>query len=469
VTPYRDCDQDLKSDIREFLVSAAGGTKSAAALSKAVADEFGVVASQQCVYDLLRRNYGIHVRRTAELDVVSSYEALDDLEDSVPPVKRRCMNKFCIERFTPVNDNHWYHHADCRRSEDLWTKEEILREEGSMWPNASGPEMVARAFGQKNTLQRRVQQLTSLRDFLKYELASISKANPSVRIPRVREPDGAGGRGGKPREVVLFCSDWQIGKLENGIGVREFVEHRFPRIIEAVTAIVEHLRASGHPVERIWVVYDGDMIEGCFIYGGQNVTGLDRSGNTHRLIRQIQLAAHLEATLALKMAEVAPEVVVVSVPGNHGRPNGKNDFSDPEDNFDTLVAEWAKDKAALQPNVRWEIEDEWWARFDVLGHRNVAIHGDQWNGPVAKLEQLLPSWVLSDIFGCRPDVFLTAHRHSFLMMDVSGVVVIQNGTADGGSLWYTKAYGRSSRPVQTVYVVSEKHKVESVYPIYLQG
>ena len=47
----------------------------------------------------------------------------DDEEEGLPfSIRRRCMNRDCIERFTPVNDGHWYHHPDCRQSDRLWTK-----------------------------------------------------------------------------------------------------------------------------------------------------------------------------------------------------------------------------------------------------------------------------------------------------------------------------------------------------------
>lgn len=393
----------------------------------------------------------------------------DEEEGDLPfSVRRRCMNRDCIERFTPVNDGHWYHHPDCRQSDRLWTKEEILAEEGSLYPEASGTEMAARAFGQKNRLQRRVQQLTSQREFFKYHVSKVLTENPWLRFPPMAPsvrvaPDGTR----TPREIILIVSDWQIGKMENGIGVQTFIESRFPRIVEATIAIIQRVRASGHPVERVHLVPDGDMIEGCFIYAGQNVTGLDRQHNSHRLIKQIHVTAQLLAKLAQELSAHVAEVVVHSVPGNHGRTNGKNDFSDPEDNFDTLVAYWARDICQSIPNVVWDINEGWFGRFNVFDHQVVAQHGDAWNGPVTKLEALLPQWVTGNVFGVRPDLLISAHRHSFCTFEVNGIQVVQNGTADGGSLWYTRAYGRSSRPIQTVIVSSPDRVVEDLCPIFL--
>lgn len=779
----------------------------------------------------------------------------DDDGEGLPfAVRRRCMNRDCIERFTPVNDGHWYHHPDCRRSERLWTKEEILAEEGSLYPEASGTEMAARAFGQKNRLQRKVQQLTSQREFLRYQVNKVLTENRWL-LPERRQPGP--GDVDKPkgaREVIVLCSDWQVGKMENGIGVRAVVEQRVPRLMAATYEIVKQYRDSGYSVDRAHLVFAGDMLEGClpagtlvdtpdgpkpiesfiagdevwalgregferaivsaaamtgidplytirtrdrtvrangehpflvmrrtevsgssyrnrhryevtlnyvragevqpgdlvamverfsdggnaatplgtdasvelmeflglylgdgclgrgrdgkpnvvciafaenavqwiarylegaekvffkangdpvkfsawsdgmarfgstaaaqmildlglggrarekrvpgwvfglrrdlraaflrgyidsdghvtkdgvvvfgsvngqlmedirhlcdglglvatevhyrpgrtklptgriierdlytltlgapslnceigshdpryqerfsagqrtqprrrpeyrtdlkgwiaplagtrytkvlevsksslaepvynltveglenytanglvghncFIYAGQNITGLDRSGNSHRLTKQIMVTADLQAGVAMDLASYVKGVDVYSVPGNHGRANGKNDFADPEDNFDSLACMWARDKAQLQDNINWHIEENWWSRFSVCGHQVVAMHGDQWHGPLIKIRELLPQWTLADIFGARPELLLLGHRHEFSMLEVNGVPVIQNGTLDGGSNWYLRAYGKASRPTQTVIISSGKRLVEAVYPIYM--
>lgn len=393
----------------------------------------------------------------------------DNDGDSLPfAVRRRCMNRDCIERFTPINDGHWYHHPDCRQSDRLWTKEEILAEEGSLYPEASGTEMAARAFGQKNRLQRRVQQLTSQREFIKFQITKTLTEWPWLRFEEkgqlIQNPlsDSKG-----PRELILVVSDWQIGKLENGIGVQAFLDYRFPRIVEATLSIIDRVRMSGHPVHKVHIVAAGDMIEGCYIYSGQNITGLDRQHNSHRLIKQIHVMAQLFAKLVQTIAPLVESIEVHSVPGNHGRTNGKNDYSDPEDNFDTMGIFWAKDICANLTNITWDINEEWFGCFNVFDHSVVAQHGDAWNGPVTKLETLLPQWVTGNVFGTRPDLLLSGHRHSFCTFEVNGIQVVQNGTADGGSLWYTRAYGRSSRPIQTVIVSSPSRVVEDLCPIFL--
>ena len=217
---------------------------------------------------------------------------------------------------------------------------------------------------------------------------------------------------------------------------------------------------------RVHLVFAGDMIEGCWIYGGQNVNGLDRTGNTHRITTQIGVAANMEASLAASLSGLVDEVIVHSVPGNHGRTNGRNEFSDPEDNFDTMVARWAQDKTSQIPSIKWSIIDEWFGSFTVTNHEVVVLHGDQRRGPVWRLDDLLPRYINSGAF-TKPSLLLCGHRHDFAAFRVGGTTVVQNGTIDGGSNWYLRAYGKASTPTQTVVVMSERFGVEAIYPIYV--
>ena len=380
-----------------------------------------------------------------------------------PIFTRRCRNRHCIERFVPVNAQHWYHEPACREAADLWSPEDILREEGSLSAGSHPLEMVKRAFGQKNQLLRKVTALTSQREYLAYEVSNFYRDNPEYRWPPLPSVPHDDGRRGE-RALVVQLSDWQIGKLENGIGIDE-MRKRIERIKAAIRSVVERQRAAGYAVNHVTLSWGGDMIEGCYIYGGQNVTGLDRSSNTHRITTQIRVVAHMKAEVAFDVASYVENVDNEDVGGNHARPNGKNDFADPEDNFDLLAAHWASDITQNEPRIRWHIHEDWWGAFDSLGHRFVSFHGDQWRGPFTKLEDLLPKWTANDVFGKKPEVVLTHHRHDFATLRVGGMFVCQNGTIDGGSKWYLKAYGKSSPPTQVIHVVSERRATESLWPV----
>jgi len=380
---------------------------------------------------------------------------------------RRCRNKLCIERFIPQNPNHWWHEAACRESEMQWDVEEILAEEGALTLNASHLELAKSAFGQKNRALRENSRLRSLREYLTYEIQSFHDENPEYRFPTVKAPKKDTGKKGE-REILVQLSDWQVGKWEAGFGV-EGTMARVDALMDSVASIVQRQRDAGYKVRRIIPSFGGDLIEGCFIYKGQNVSGLDRTGNTHRITQQIRTTAYKMAEFVTFCGTLAEQVDVQVVGGNHGRPNGPNDYADPEDNFDVMAAWWAADLTRDTRHINWNITDNWWHGFEAAGHYVVSFHGDQWTGGLERLGVLLPQWIAQGEFGRKPDLVLTHHRHTYDEKEYAFVPVLQNGCIDGGSRWYLKAYGKSSRPAQRIVTLSEKHFPEASWPVYFSA
>ena len=208
---------------------------------------------------------------------------------------RRCRNKDCPERFVPVNPQHWFHEPACAAviPERLWDVETILREEASLTPGANPLEIAKAAFGQKNTAVRENLRLRSLRDYLTFDSRMFYDEHPEYRMVKVAPPTRDTGKKGE-REIIVQLSDWQVGKWENGYGIEE-TQRRAEALKQHVQSIVQRQRDAGYRVNVIRLSFGGDMIEGCFIYRGQNVTGLDRTSNTHRITRQIQIVARLMA------------------------------------------------------------------------------------------------------------------------------------------------------------------------------
>jgi hypothetical protein len=380
---------------------------------------------------------------------------------------RRCRNRDCIERFVPVNAQNWYHENACRDAPNQWSVEQILQEEGAVPSGSSGVEMAKAAFAQKNTAVRRNAKLQSMRDYLAISVRTFYDEHPEFLVASVPVPLGEEGGKGE-REIIVQLSDWQVGKWEMGFGIEGTLK-RVRDVERAVAAMIRRTRDAGYTVNRVHITIGGDMIEGCFIYKSQNVTGLDRTSNTHFLTVQIQTVAHEQAKFIQYVSQLAPEIIVHVVGGNHGRVNGPNDFADPDDNFDVMAARWSQDLTRNLENVTWDISDTWWLGFHSMGHYIVMMHGDQWKGKLETLRTLLPKWITSGVFGARPDVVLVHHRHTGAMEEMSKVLVFQNGTIDGGSEWYLKAYGESSTPQQNVIVMSPEYTPEALWPIRFEG
>jgi len=152
------------------------------------------------------------------------------------------------------------------------------------------------------------------------------------RVKSARRPTPASSRA-----LVVCLADWQAGKSDHG-GVEALLE-RLWLLKDAVPARLKQLKKAGRPVDSLYVIGMGDMVEGCDgHYAAQTFSvALDRR-------QQVRLVRRMLVTMLTEWAALAPRVVVGCVPGNHGenRKAGKA-YTTFEDNDDLATFEQAQE------------------------------------------------------------------------------------------------------------------------------
>jgi hypothetical protein len=285
------------------------------------------------------------------------------------------------------------------------------------------------------------------------ETAEGLLGRPLTLMPKTRRTVN-----GSRREAIVCLGDWQLGKYEGGVGVEELRE-RLSLVVDAAKSIV----ANSPRVDSLTVLLLGDLVEGIWIYPGQVPKGIDLRVEAHRITRQILETSRVAASVINELYLLGLPMRVISVPGNHGRV--APEVTDEADNFDTLCACFAKELLSGH-DIQWDICQYWVHQFESAGVTVVATHGDRWRGTFWKLHDLIPKWVHAGIIDY-PDVVVAGHRHEFASGTIGRTVFVQNGALDGGSGWLTALSGLSARSCQVVLVVSDKHSLEAIYPIFV--
>ena len=267
-----------------------------------------------------------------------------------------------------------------------------------------------------------------------------------VRKHRKRPPEVDIDR---PRALLVLLSDWQAGKGEGG-GYKELIE-RVDTLKTAVPDRVRQLKKAGRPIDRLYIVTMGDLVEGC---GGSPHYPMQDFGVELDRRQQVKLVRRLLVDLLTSWAALAPQVVVGAVPGNHGelRVGGKAVTSF-EDNDDLACVEMASE--ILQANdhayghVRFVIPDGDMAITlePVPGQIVAFAHGHQakrGSTPAAKLA----NWWSGKQQARHPvgdaDVLCTGHYHFLQVIQDGPRTWMQCPTLDGGSRWFTEAGGGTS-------------------------
>lgn len=227
----------------------------------------------------------------------------------------------------------------------------------------------------RDLLQKQLARVTARQTF--YEVVGdriVQAVRELPKLPPVRPPKIQIKKGLTEEEMVLVISDVQAGlttsaKESGGLG-----EFNTSILLEEI----EYLKVSlisimkYHPnVKRLHVWFNGDIVEGEDIFGGQ-LREIDQN-----LIQQILFVVEHFARFLHMCAGLFEEVRCTGVVGNHGRIGRKGEHS-PMANFDYLCYRWLQERlaAAGTANVTWSIPETWWMINDVLGWRFLQVHGD---------------------------------------------------------------------------------------------
>lgn len=249
-----------------------------------------------------------------------------------------------------------------------------------------------------------------------------------------------------PRALVAILSDWQVGKGEAG-GTAATVE----RLLEARDMLrdrIRELRKLGRPAQCVYLVGLGDLVEGCDgHYPSQAFTiDLDQAEQA-RVVRRM-LLSYVDA-----VADLAPQVVLAAVPGNHGenRRGGKAYTNVATDNADLTTVETVAEILAANTerygHVSVHLAHDYTMALDACGVVVAFTHGHtaRRSGHAAAV---LEEWWRGQALGRQgvadADVLVAGHRHHLVISEASGRTFLQAPAMDGGSSWYTASTGSSA-------------------------
>lgn len=249
-----------------------------------------------------------------------------------------------------------------------------------------------------------------------------------------------------PRGIVVALSDWQLGKGE-GDGTAGTVQ----RLLDARDALVDRLktlRRIGRPVDTVYLVGLGDIVEQCAgHYAAQTFSiDLDRA-------QQMRVARRLILQYVDAVVDLAPRIVLAAIPGNHGenRSNGKAFTNVATDNDDLTVFETVGEIMAANPDryghVSVCIAQDYTMALDIDGVVVAFTHGHtaRKSGHAAAV---LEDWWRGQAMGRQTvadaDILVAGHRHHLVVSEATGRTFLQCPAMDPGSEWFTAATGNHS-------------------------
>lgn len=225
----------------------------------------------------------------------------------------------------------------------------------------------------REMLHQQLRRVTAKQTFYEVVGDKIVQAIREIpKLPPVRVPSITIKKGLSEEEAVLVISDVQAGlttSVQESGGLGAFNTEILLQQIQHLLHSLDGIQRYYPNVRRLHVWFNGDIVEGEDIFGGQ-LREIDMN-----LIQQIVFVKEHFARLLHHLSSRYEQVDCTGVIGNHGRIGRKGEHA-PLSNFDYLVYQWLKERTASIPNLTWRIPETWWLINEVQGWRFLQVHGD---------------------------------------------------------------------------------------------
>lgn len=291
------------------------------------------------------------------------------------------------------------------------------------------------------------------------------------RLPARRKSD-------TPESYVLLLSDTHVGQevsAEQTLGFGHYnldvFLDRLAFLEQSVASYVEHHTTS--PVDRLVVVMLGDMIHGALEHANE-------ADQVVVLADQWLIAAHAIAQFCRNLASLVPVLEGYGVVGNHARwgtqrkPPTVNRYS----NLDWFVYQAVRMLTRDVPNIRWHLDRQPYAVFEVQGWVFHAGHGDHLKGgdramgiPAHALARQVNTQTQLFVRGqMRPPAFyLFGDKHRGMQLPHGLGEAIFNGAFPGVDNYTFMNNFSPAEPMQQLIRIHPKYGRTALYSLKLHG
>ena len=251
----------------------------------------------------------------------------------------------------------------------------------------------------------------------------------------------------KPRGDVwrtIQIGDTHIGKSAlDGAGSDLLVK----RWKDSITNVLDMGAAKG-----IHLAFMGDLIEGENSQGGKNIANNDLT-----LTESLRVARHLVSWTIQEALHYAQEVIVSTVPGNHGDTTRLQNrpLTDSHDLDIVSAVQQAFELTEHKDRITWYYPEEGTGHlvYEVDGTIFASTHGHLFKGMLKGAENWWSGMSVSGAPAGAAHILMAAHYHSPLVSNYTRNKWICFGAAlEDKSTWINEQNGASSQPGMLTYL-----------------
>lgn len=283
------------------------------------------------------------------------------------------------------------------------------------------------------------------------------------------------GEKGTPQSAVLLFSDTHIGAVVHpnqtmGMGEYNFelFLRRLNRLERSVFSILEDHTTT--PITELVIPILGDMLDGALAHSAE-------AGQVNTMLAQFYAGGHAIAQFLRNLSVLAPLRIYGCV-GNHTRWGTQHRMpsKNRNSNFDQLLYLYIQALTADIPTIKWHLDWQPFATFEVQGFPFMCLHGDNIRGGDKMLG--LPSHSMGRMVGTTTQLFSRAgkdipayycmgHLHRPVELPHANGELLVNGAFPGIDGYALSEFFNSARPCQRFFLMHPKFGIAASYKLRL--
>jgi predicted phosphodiesterase len=266
-------------------------------------------------------------------------------------------------------------------------------------------------------------------------------------------------------DAVLVYSDWHTGEVispSETLNIGNYNKHVMARRVEYMTEKFIHItrmHRSTAKVDKAWVLCLGDICSG-------TLHDLEKTADAD-IFEQVLIAAYVLAQSVYEISKEFSSVVVVGVPGNHGRMTEKPATKRYFINWDTIAYQLAALFLQKVLNVEFRIPKSRVALVNINGHPYVVTHGDMGKGNLQNKAHLINDMLAYS--GEHAEGVIVGHLHKPNIEESLNGPLVTNGTLAGASEFGVGRMAVACRPSQFILGVHNRQGLSFRYPVWLDN
>ncbi|MCI0695675.1 metallophosphoesterase [candidate division KSB1 bacterium] len=280
---------------------------------------------------------------------------------------------------------------------------------------------------------------------------------------------------GTPQSALLILSDTHVGavvKPEQTLGLGEYnfeiFLRRLWRLQCSIFSILQDHTTTEVP--EIVVAQIGDMLDGGLVHSAE-------CAQVNTILAQFYSAGHALAQFYRNLSTIAPVRVHTCV-GNHTRFQNQHKMptKNRNSNFDQFLTLYVEALLRDCPRIKFNIDMQPFACFDVQGFNHYAGHGDNLRGgdktlgiPTHAMGRMVSTTtqLFSRADRVTPHYYLLGHLHRPISIPHAQGEILTNGAFPGIDGYALGEYFNSSYPSQKFWLVHEKFGRSATYDLRL--